>query len=132
MPEGKRTSLVKPTVTTPFHIDFDWWNKTDRNLRVYLKSHLCELHRDLYAESSADCPIDWVDPHTAQVKRVDGILYQLREQFVFGRTGFDVFAAHRDAALLKIHREIATHKRRTRLNFLAGRRAAQDRFHARE
>ena len=48
-----------------------------RDLRVYLKSHLCDLHREMYAEASAD-PVDWVDAHTAEVKPIDGILYELR------------------------------------------------------
>ena len=28
--EDKRFSLVKPTVNTPFHIDFEWWRQNDR------------------------------------------------------------------------------------------------------
>jgi hypothetical protein len=78
VPALKPSRFIKPTLDTPYHIDFDWWNKTDRDLRIYLKSHLCDLHREMYAESSADDQVDWVDPNTAEVKRVDGILYQLR------------------------------------------------------
>jgi hypothetical protein len=78
VPALKPSRFIKPTLDTPYHIDFDWWNKTDRDLRIYLKSHLCDLHREMYAEASADEQVDWVDPYTAEVKRVDGILYQLR------------------------------------------------------
>ena len=77
VPALKPSRFIKPTVDTPYHIDFDWWTKASRDLRVYLKSHLCDVHREMYAEASAD-PVDWVDAHTAEVKPIDGILYELR------------------------------------------------------
>lgn len=78
VPALKPSRFIKPTLDTPYHIDFEWWNKADRDLRVYLKSHLCEMHREIYAESSANDSIDWVDAQIAEVKPIDGILYQLR------------------------------------------------------
>ena len=73
MPEGKRTSLVKPTVTTPFHIDFDWWQKNERDWHVYLGSLLCAEHREAFANVEEGRMIDWVDPVTAEVKPVEGV-----------------------------------------------------------
>jgi hypothetical protein len=73
MPEGKRTSLVKPTVTTPFHIDFDWWQKNERDWHVYLRSLLCAEHREAFANVEEGRMIDWVDPVTAEVKPVEGV-----------------------------------------------------------
>jgi len=78
VPALKPSRFIKPTLDTPYHIDYEWWNKAGRDLRVYLKSHLCELHREMYADPSVDDQIDWVDARTADVKRIDGILYQLR------------------------------------------------------
>lgn len=78
VPVVKPSRFIKPTPDTPYHIDFEWWNKADRDLRVYLKSHLCEMHRELYSNSSTDETIDWVDAQTAEIKPIDGILYQLR------------------------------------------------------
>jgi len=78
VPALKVSRFIKPNPDTPYHIDFDWWNKADRDLRVYLRSHLCPVHREMYAESLADTTMDWVDPQTAEVKPLDGILYQLR------------------------------------------------------
>ena len=70
----KLTKLARPTPDTQFHIDYEWWAKSDRNLRTYMRSHLCEEHRALYADSVTDAAeIDWVDPQTAEVKRLDGI-----------------------------------------------------------
>lgn len=74
----KLNRLARPTLDTPFHIDYEWWAKSDRNLRTYMRSHLCEEHRALYADSLADAAeIDWVDPQTAEVKRLDGIMLHM-------------------------------------------------------
>lgn len=73
MPEGKRTSLVKPTPQTPFHIDFDWWQKNERDWHVYLRSLLCAEHQAAFASLEEGQTIDWVDPLTAEVKAVDGV-----------------------------------------------------------
>jgi len=73
MPEGKRISLVKPTVTTPFHIDFDWWQKNERDWHVYLRSLLCAEHREAFANAEEGQMIDWIDPVTAEVKPVEGV-----------------------------------------------------------
>lgn len=73
MTEGKRTSLVKPTVTTPFHIDFDWWQKNERDWHVYLRSLLCAEHQAAFANAEEGQMIDWVDPVTAEVKPVEGV-----------------------------------------------------------
>jgi len=73
MPEGKRPSLIKPTLTTPFCIDFDWWQKNERDWHVYLRSLLCAEHREAFANVEEGQMIDWVDPHTAEVKPVEGI-----------------------------------------------------------
>jgi len=73
MPEGKRISLIKPTVTTPFHIDFDWWQKNERDWHVYLRSLLCPEHQEAFASVEEGQMIDWVDPATAEVKPVEGV-----------------------------------------------------------
>jgi hypothetical protein len=73
MVEGKRFSLVKPSVNTPFHIDFDWWKKNERDWHVYLRSLLCAEHQEAFANTEEEQTIDWVDPITAEVKPVEGI-----------------------------------------------------------
>jgi len=71
--EGKRPSLVKPSVNTPFHIDFDWWQKNERDWHVYLRSLLCAEHREAFANTEESQTLDWVDPVTAEVKLVEGL-----------------------------------------------------------
>lgn len=73
MTEVKRKSLVKPNAATPFHIDFDWWKKNERDWHVYLRTLLCEEHREAYADSEEGETVDWVDPFTAEVKQVEGV-----------------------------------------------------------
>jgi hypothetical protein len=70
-------SLLKPTSKTPFHIDFDWWEKNDRDWRVFLRSLLCLEHQQALADLPDDLKIDWIDPRTAEVRPVDGIQHAL-------------------------------------------------------
>ncbi len=77
MTEVKRPSLVKPTLQTRFHIDFDWWSKNDRDWRVYLRTNLCPQHQKLFESMEVEEKVDWVDPHTGEVQPVDGIQHIL-------------------------------------------------------
>ncbi|MBT3389346.1 MAG: hypothetical protein HN413_02965 [Chloroflexi bacterium] len=77
MTEAKRYSLVTPTLDTPFHIDFNWWQQNDREWRIHLKSSLCPEHQNTFSEMVGDTQVDWVDPETAEVQRVDGLQHTL-------------------------------------------------------
>lgn len=77
MPEVKRFSLLKPTVETPFHIDFDWWKQNESDWHVFLRSMLCPEHQEAFANMEEGQMIDWVDPETAEVKPVNGIQHAL-------------------------------------------------------
>ena len=88
----RRSSLIKPTLQTPFHIDFDWWQKSERDWHVYLRSLLCSEHQEVFAEVQEGEMIDWIDPKTAEVRPVDGIQHTLmshcarRPEFVTDHT----------------------------------------------
>ncbi|MPM25529.1 hypothetical protein SDC9_72025 [bioreactor metagenome] len=73
MSDPKPFSLIKPTLETPYHIDFDWYKEHDGNWRVFLLNCLCPEHQETYKDRSEDGMIDWIDPETAEVKRVDGL-----------------------------------------------------------
>jgi hypothetical protein len=77
IPDVKRSSLVKPTIQTRFHIDFAWWGEKDRDWRVYLQSLLCPEHQAAFAELPDDHLVDFVDPVTAEVQRIDGLQHVL-------------------------------------------------------
>lgn len=69
--------LVKPTLRTKFHIDFEWWERESREFRVYLLSHLCPAHQAAYAEKVETEVIDTIDPETAEVRPIDGLQHIL-------------------------------------------------------
>jgi hypothetical protein len=71
------THLVKPTLANRFHIDYSWWQRNEREWRVYLLSHLCPEHRAALESLPADSLLDWVDPDTGEVRRIDGIQHAL-------------------------------------------------------
>jgi hypothetical protein len=68
----------KPTVDTKFHIDFERWAESDRNFRIILHSHLCAECRVTYSNYQDAKDIDWIDPETADVRRVDGLWQALQ------------------------------------------------------
>jgi hypothetical protein len=88
----RRFSLIKPTLQTPFHIDFEWWQKNERDWHVYLRTLLCPEHQHIFAGMQEGEMIDWVDPKTAEVKPVEGIQHALmshcarRPEFVTEQT----------------------------------------------
>jgi len=72
--EPKKLSIVKPTLETPFHIDFDWWRDHDREWRVHLRSLLSPEAQERFADIiNGDDLVDWVDPETAEIHQVDGL-----------------------------------------------------------
>lgn len=70
---------IKPTLDTPWHIDYKWWEKEGRDLRVYLRSHLCLEHQAIFQSHLGPQEMDWVDPDTGEVRRVDGLQHTLRK-----------------------------------------------------
>ncbi|MDX1435740.1 MAG: hypothetical protein R3335_02945 [Anaerolineales bacterium] len=75
--DAKRLSLVKPTLATPFHIDFEWWSQSDRDWKIYLRGYLSEEDQEKLSEADEDQLFDLVDPATAEVTRVDGMQHLL-------------------------------------------------------
>lgn len=70
--------LIRPTLDTAWHIDYKWWEKQERDLRVYLRSHLCREHQAIFQSHLDLQEMDWVDPDTGEVRRVDGLQHTLR------------------------------------------------------
>ncbi len=73
MSPKRPTSLVRPTLDTPFQVDFAWWQENDRDWKVFLRRLLCPEHRAQWAQQADDEVIDWVDPDTAEVHPVDAL-----------------------------------------------------------
>jgi hypothetical protein len=54
---------------TPFHIDLGWWSNRGRNLRLFLAAIL----DDGQANIEPTEPVDYIDPETAEVLRIDDL-----------------------------------------------------------
>jgi hypothetical protein len=65
--------LIRPTIDTEFHIDYEWWERADRDLDVYMRSHLCPEHQEAYRNMDASSMVDNVDLETGEVTRVPAI-----------------------------------------------------------
>jgi len=74
---GRASLLVRPTLDTKFHIDFDWWERSDQDWHVFLRSHLCAEHQKAFEALDTDAQVDHVDPATGEVTRVAGIEHTL-------------------------------------------------------
>lgn len=72
------TVRLKPDLNTKFHIDFSWWEKQNRDIRIYLRESLCPDCKAAYLAMPDDREVDWVDPETAEVTRVDSLWQRLR------------------------------------------------------
>jgi len=70
---------VKPTLDTRFHVDYEWWEREGRDLRVYLLSHLPPEQREFFMQHRDTENVDWVDPVTAEVGKVDALQRAIRE-----------------------------------------------------
>ena len=104
---------VKPSLDTKLHINFDWWKERGANFRVVLQSRLCDECREKYASLGAVGEIDWIDPDTAEITRVDGLWHSLRtccshkpnyitEQTPLAETTFRVLLANDNTPLTPV------------------------------
>lgn len=76
-----RPSLVKPTLDTPFHIDFSWWRLNDREWKVFLRGLLGPEQEEKLAGMTGEERVDWVDPQTGEVIQMDVLQYLLSSHY---------------------------------------------------
>ena len=129
---------IKPNLETKFHIDFDWWDREGRDLRVYLQSHLCPECKVTYSNHRGSEEVDWIDPDTAEVTRVDALWQSLRthcsqrpdfitENIPLTDAVFRVFLANGNAPLspIELHEILGRYTSEVILRTLGGRRIYQ-------
>ena len=69
----------RPTIHTKFHIDLDWWDEQNRDIRVPVREALCDSCKELVSDTGADeQELDWVDEQTGAVTQVDALWHSLR------------------------------------------------------
>ena len=72
------SNWVRPTLSTKFHIDAEWWEEQGRNFRIHLLSHLCADCQARYKNYHEAELVDWIDDDTGEVSQVDGLWHSLR------------------------------------------------------
>ena len=78
-PKVKAPVLKRPTEDTHFYIDYEWWERSNLDLRTYLYTRL-NIDEDLQLDTDMD-KVDLIDPRTAEVRQVDGFQYVLQTYF---------------------------------------------------
>ena len=71
--------LKTVTADTRFYIDYDWWDKSDLDLKTYLLTRL-DIGEDINLDIETD-EVDLVDAETGEVTRVDGFQYVIQAYF---------------------------------------------------
>ncbi len=70
---------VRTTPDTKFYIDYDWWEKSDLDIKTYLYTRL-PIEDDANLDMERDV-VDLVDTETGQVRQVDGFQYVVQTYF---------------------------------------------------
>lgn len=65
--------LLRPTVETPFAIDWDWFKKHGIDAQLAVRSQLCQQCRREFDQGAPIEEVDWVDPNSGEVFRVDSL-----------------------------------------------------------
>ena len=79
MQPGKSTTVVKPTLDTQFHIDYDWWKRENNDLHAYMLTHLPADMRVKFEGREEFEVIDYIDPKTGEVHQMDELGLAIQE-----------------------------------------------------
>lgn len=69
---------IRPTLDTKYRIDFAWWDEQNLDFRLYLRNQLCDDHQKDCTNHHVTEMVDWIDPDTAEVQRVDALWQALK------------------------------------------------------
>ncbi len=69
---------LRPSIDTKFHIDFSWWEKQNKDIRVFMRELLCPESSEAAAAAPDKQLVDMVDPQTAEVTQVDALWEAIR------------------------------------------------------
>ncbi|HRQ40161.1 MAG TPA: hypothetical protein PLD25_19800 [Chloroflexota bacterium] len=78
-PQIKGLSLKRVSADTPFIIDYDWWQKSELDLKTYLFSRL-SIETEVEMDNSNE-QVDLVDAETGEVVTVDGFEFMVQTYF---------------------------------------------------
>lgn len=63
--------VIKPMLDTKFHIDHEWWERSEEDYRQYLLTHLSPEMRDLLGRKETYETFDYIHPETGEVNQRD-------------------------------------------------------------
>ncbi|NLV74813.1 MAG: hypothetical protein GXY52_09060 [Chloroflexi bacterium] len=72
----------RPTIDTKFHIDLQWWQSSQLDLRFYIREAMCSSCQADFGNLDDAEQIDWVDEVTGEVTTLDGVWQALRAHCV--------------------------------------------------
>jgi len=78
-PKLKTSALKRVTPETRFYIDYEWWDKSELDLKSYITTRL-SLDEEINLESERE-EVDLVDANTGEVVKVDGFQYLIQTYF---------------------------------------------------
>lgn len=75
---GKPTTLIKPTLDTQYHIDYEWWERSGKDLVQTMIAQLPQALRETLSPRPHESVVDYIDPVTAEVTPVDELTLAIR------------------------------------------------------
>jgi hypothetical protein len=70
--------IKRPDVHTKFHIDLSWWEKSHKDINIYMKDLLCAECKEALVGYTPGDKFDWVDDQTAEVTQEDALWHSIR------------------------------------------------------
>jgi hypothetical protein len=79
MQPGKPSAIIKPTLDTRFHIDYEWWEKENNDLRAFVLAQLPTDLRERIEKSAIGRIVDYIDPDSGEVFQLDELGLAIQE-----------------------------------------------------
>lgn len=76
---GRPSVLAKPTLDTLYHVDYNWWDRSNEDLRTYLLSHLLSEQRERLSQNAETRVVDHVNPETGEVTQLDELQLAIQQ-----------------------------------------------------
>ncbi|MBL8148264.1 MAG: hypothetical protein JNL34_17945 [Anaerolineae bacterium] len=75
---GRPATLIKPTLDSLYHIDYEWWERSGKDLNQALIAQLPQYLRDNLSARPGETTLDYVDPATAEVTPENELMLAIR------------------------------------------------------
>lgn len=72
--------FFRPTETTPFHVDYSWFEKNGQDINVLIYKCLTPEQQERLADAPLNEPFDFVDEQTGEVQQVTQAMQVIRAE----------------------------------------------------